>query len=463
MSRLAIVPALLVSLSPVAAQPIPRPPNILLIVVDALRPDRLSPYGAKRNTSPRLQRLADQGSLFRRAVAQANWTLPSLSTIMTGLYPSTHGARLMPEGDQWPKQLEEGAYRPGAGHYLAGSRETLAELLARRGYRTAAVVSGGLCRSEFGFGQGFAEYHNLGSRLASILPVIKEALSREPGRPFFVYLHLSDVHDPYSPAPPYDRLWDPDYHGPADGRRETLYRARGGGLTFTPRDFEHLEALYDGAIAEMDSHLAELLDFVDRLPGGSGTAVIVTADHGEAFNEHGVFQHGHAGYNEELRVPLIISVAARGRGRKIDEPVELADLMPTILSLAGAASPKGLAGRSLLPLLDGRRWKDRPAYSEVAHIPDNPLRAIAIQNRRWKFLRALDGKEDELYDLAVDPGETRNLAASLPRQAAHWRRLADERLAWARAAAERWPQPDTAQPDIDPALREKLKASGYLP
>jgi arylsulfatase A-like enzyme len=461
--RLLLLLALSLPLGACATRPQrPRPPrSIVLIVVDALRPDRLTPYGAPRDTSPRVARLAREGTLFKNAVAQANWTLPSLATIMTGLYPSTHRALYTPRVAQWWDKIGTGAYAPSGAQRLDPSRTTLAERLAARGYRTAAVVSGGFCRSEFGFGQGFAEYHNLGSRLGVILPRIKEVLAREPGRPYFLYVHLSDVHDPYAPPPPFDTLWtDPAYRGSQDGSREALARVREG-APFDAQDTAHLLALYDGSMRELDDRLAELLDAV-----GPEAVVVFTADHGEAFGEHGRLQHGGDAYDEQVRVPLIIRAPGRGAGRVVEPVVELADLAPTVLELAGAPAAKGLPGQSLAPLLDGRSWKERPAFIEAVYDHQNgeehPFGLAALRTRERKFIRSLVGRPDELYDLAADPGETRNLAAERPAEAARWGRLVEQRLREARRAAEALPPVDKSPVQLDPGLVEKLKASGYV-
>lgn len=456
------IAAALLGASLAASAPSAREPrSIVLIVVDALRPDRLTPYGAPRDTSPRIARLAKEGTLFKRAFAQSNWTLPSLASVMTGLYPSTHRAVHFPASSDWAKKLAAGRFVPLGAERLDPSRITLAERLAERGYRTAAVVSGGFCRSEFGFGQGFEEYHNMGSRLGVILGLIRNVLGREHGRPYFLYLHLSDVHDPYEPPPPFDRLWtDPGYRGPMDGSRAALARARQGGRV-SREDIDQLLGLYDGAIREMDERLAELLDAI-----GPEAVVVLTSDHGESFGEHGRLQHASDAYDEQLRVPLIIRAPGRGAGRVVEPVVELVDIAPTILELAGAPPARGLHGRSLAPLLDGGRWRERPAFIEAAMEnsggPASPFGAVVLRSRDRKFIRSLAGKPDELYDLAADPGETKNLASERPEEAARWRALADARLAAARRASASLPPVDPRAVDLDPGLREKLRAAGYL-
>jgi arylsulfatase A-like enzyme len=447
--------------SAAAAAPAPRPRAVVLIVVDALRPDRLSAYGAARDTSPKLKAFAAGATRFERAVAPSNWTLPSLASLMTGLDPSAHRAVYAPRDPKWPAAAEAGTLRPGGSGRLDPSRATLAELLAARGWRTAAVVSGGFCRSVFGFGQGFAEYHDLGSRLGTLLPLIKEVAAREPERPYFLYLHLSDVHDPYAPPPPYDALWtDPAYRGPMDGGREALAKVRDG-APFTKADTEQLLGLYDGAIRELDERLAELLAAL-----GPGAVVALTSDHGEAFGEHGRLQHGGDAYDEQVRVPLIVRAPGRGAGRVAQPVVGLVDVMPTLLELAGVPAPPGLSGRSLVPLLDGKPWTERPALVEAVferrNDPPRPFGVAALRSRERKFIRSLEGRPDELYDLVADPGETRNLAKERPAEAARWAKALDSRLQAARRAAGRLPPVDDAPVTLDAGLLEKLRASGYV-
>lgn len=439
------------------------PPSVVLIVVDALRPDRLTPYGAARDTSPRLARFAADGALFKRAIAQSNWTLPSLATIMTGLYPSEHRAVYAPSSGDWPIRLEEGRYAPGGASRLDPSRVTLAERFEARGYRTEAVVSGGFCRSEFGFKQGFNEYHNLGSRLNVILPRIKEALNREPGRPYFLYIHLSDVHDPYEPSGPYKSLWtDPAYQGFADGGRDSLSRVRANGRTPGADDIAQLLALYDGSIRELDDQLADLIDSI-----GPKAIVALTSDHGESFGEHGRLQHGGDAYDEQIRVPLILRAPGRKPGRVIEPVVELAGLAPTLLELAGAARRDGLMGRSFAALLDGGPWTERPAFIEAAsNRPSSagqPFGLIALRSRDRKFIRSLITGHEELYDLTNDPAETLNVAARRPDEMRHWRRILDERVMAIRRTAGELPLVDESPTEIDAAIMEKLRASGYVP
>jgi len=338
---------------------------------------------------------------------------------------------------------------------------TLAERLAAGGYRTAAVVSGGFCRSDFGFGKGFQEYHNLGSRLSVTLPVIKEALARASGRPYFLYVHLLEVHDPYEPPPPFDKLWtDSGYHGPMDGGREALTRARLG-APFSAKDTAQLRALYDGSMRELDDRLGELFDVIGPEP-----IVVFTADHGEAFGEHGRLQ----ARQRRLRranpraVDLARARPRRREGHRTHRRARRPDADPA--GTRGTARRQRPGGPQLGA---SSRWPPlgrAPAFVEAVFNHDNdpphPFGSLALRSRDRKFIRSLLGGVDELYDLAADPAEKRNLAAERPEEAARWRRLVDERLETSMRASRALPSVDPSSVDLDPGLVQKLKASGYV-
>jgi arylsulfatase A-like enzyme len=352
--------------------------------------------------------------------------------------------------------LEAGRFHPLGGERLEPSRATLAAVLRRSGYRTAAVVSGGFCRSAFGFGSGFEEYHDTGGRMEELSRIYFPWLERNRERRFFLYIHVGDVHDPYRAPPPYDKLWDRGYRGKQDGSRgalDALDAALERGRPPSPEDVAHLRALYDGGVSYADEHIGRLLDRLKELGLDGNTAVIVTADHGEAFLEHGLMRHGNSFYDELLRVPLIAVLPGLAGGQRLGGQARLIDLLPTVLDYLRLPAPP-TQGRSLLPWLQGGPVEDREAFSET-------FSGAALRAGNWKLIRDR-GRPEELYDLSADSGEKRSLAAeSAAKKDELSARLAEWREETKRAARA-LPALDGVPVELDPGLREQLKAGGYL-
>lgn len=328
--------------------------NVLLISIDSLRADRLGAYGHERPTSPTIDRLARQGVRFAEAMTTAPWTLPAHMSMLTGLYPYAH--RVNTEADRLPNGVT-----------------TLAQRLGAAGFRTAAVVSEGLVGRTYGFARGFDTFDDetavkalaeVDEETAPLVLQQAEAwLRRESAGRFFLFLHLWDVHYDFVPPAPYDRMFDPDYRGPMTGRdfiHDDAIRP-----DMEQRDLDHLLARYDGEIRWVDDHLARLLTILDELGVGERTAVIITADHGEEFFEHGYKGHGAALYRPVMQVPLVIHAPGVAAGRVVDEPVSLVDLVPTILELTGVPLADPLDGISLVPAMTGRaRLPQRDVYGQ---------------------------------------------------------------------------------------------------
>jgi arylsulfatase A-like enzyme/Tfp pilus assembly protein PilF len=352
--------------------------NVLLITIDTLRADALGSYGGAART-PNLDRLAADGVRFTFAHAHAVVTLPSHASILTGRYPFEHGVR------------------DNAGFRLPESADTLAEAARAQGFATGAFVGAFPLDRQFGLAQGFDVYDDLGGREVS--PADFAFTERPAGevvaaatawiaqqqQPWVAWVHVFDPHSPYAPPPPFDREY------PGDP--------------------------YAGEVAYTDHALGPLLDLARR--SARPTTVIVTSDHGEGLGDHGEPTHGIFAYESTLRVPLILAqvgaaigsgAPARGRGATSDVPVRHIDILPTIAGLIGLDLPGDLPGRTLLTAVEGER-EPRPAYFEAM---------TAMLKRGWAPLRGvISGREkyidlpiEELYDLAVDPGEEHNLARS---------------------------------------------------
>ncbi|UCH33914.1 MAG: sulfatase, partial [Armatimonadota bacterium] len=379
-------------------------PNVIVIVVDALRADHLGCYGYQRPTSPNIDALAREGTLFEDATSQAPWTLPSMSSFMTGLYPSAHGA---------------GSYRTSEDKWtwigLPQRAVTLAEQLSAAGYRTASFVTVPFVSTHFGHHQGFQ--HMDESLLDEPESAVTSArvsdnviawLRHNRTRPLFIYAHYFDPHHPYMPQPKYD--YTGGYKGrfpPTMSHDELQVAAR----DMTTEDVAYFEALYDGEISFTDEQIGRVLAELRRLGIADRTLVILTADHGEEFREHRAVAHGLTVFRPALRVPLIMACPGRvPPGKRVATAVQLTDVYPTVLDMCRLAAPGGLHGRSLARLMAGHRWTPRSILSEawVHWEHDHWIHMTALRRGRFKLIMENDVPR-YFFDLGDDPKEERNL------------------------------------------------------
>jgi arylsulfatase A-like enzyme len=409
-------------------------PNVLLLVLDTVAALRLSLYGYPQANTPHLEEWARRGVRFDRAMSTAPWTLPSHSSILTG---------------RWPHELNADWLDP-----LDGTYPTLAEVLGSRGYASAGFVANSYCSRAFGLHRGFQHYEDFPATPAQILfssalgrllvpsyrvrfhKVVRRAdaingellhwLDHRPeNRPFFAFLNYMDAHDPYEPPPPFDgQFSDPASMRLVHGLRHDRV------IGWTPAEAQAAQGAYSGALAYLDSRLSALFTELDRRGLLANTIVIVTADHGEEFGEHGVFYHGNSLYQTVARVPLIINWNGHlPAGRTVNAPVSLRDLAATVMDLTGAESAQPFPGRSL-----GRFWnQERPAVPgtdtllmKVSYSPRLPRGTPvsrgtmqAVQLGGYRLIVNGDGVEElydfddslEQHDLSKDPALADTLAA----------------------------------------------------
>ncbi len=368
-------------------------PSVLLIIVDALRPDHLGCYGYARPTSPVIDSLSTQGVLFETAIAQAPWTKGSLSSMFTSLYPFQHGAT------NWAA-------------VLADSFVTLPEILRRNGYRTLSVINMVGMAGRFGVLQGFDSVSAGDKYERNAVQTTDDAvdLLRDASLPFFMVVHYYDVHAPYRPPLKYvDKVASrPDLN---------RYISSGSGRQIAPEDTEHRMLLsYDGCIRYVDESVGRLLRFLGDAGTGDHTIIILTADHGEALGEHGVYGHGAEAYDDAIKVPLIIKLASRHpKPRRVSAQVRHVDLLPTILELCRIEDVVSREGVSLLSLIEtGKRgprhggfFPDFMAFTDCTNrgVPGK----MALRTQGWKLVTDPVTSLFELYDLKEDPGESRNI------------------------------------------------------
>jgi arylsulfatase A-like enzyme len=442
--------------------PPPGSPNLVVISLDTLRADHLGCYGYERPTSPNIDAFAERATLFETALSTASKTAESHMTMFTSLYGSVHGVGTLKDADQ-----------PGVEVPVLGSGiETLAGILYDRGYATAGYHSGGFMRAKFGFDRGFELYEE--GRLGNALYWLGENAS---DRPFFLLYHTYDVHDPYTPKPPYDTMFtDPGYDGRIVHDLERLKKMSNSDewTTYTEkywslvdpedqRDVEHLVALYDGEIAALDAGIARLFATIEEY--APDTVVVIVSDHGEEFGEHGAFVHNHI-YGELLHVPLIIREPGQESGARIETPVSFIDLAPTILDLLGVERPEQFQGRSLVPLMSAEGSDPAvPVRTELF----SSLESFGLKTVRADGWRLVSTKEGfELFDLRKDPREQANLLggspAGAPRTADAFERLKASLDRWDEANAILRRQYDEGRRSeaLDDETLDQLRNLGYL-
>jgi arylsulfatase A-like enzyme len=371
--------------------------NVILYLIDALRADHLGCYRHPYIKTPYIDKLAEEGVLFENAFVQCSWTRPSSATILTSLYPTTHGAI-----------TDHDILRP--------SITSLAETLRHYGYHTLGCINIPNVAPEIGFFQGFDRYlaaykrphfHPLLSdRMNGMVFPWFEELKDEP---FFLYMHTVDPHAPYIPPPPYDRIYDPDYKGEIKGSTKILEKIRTGLLEITERDRKHLLALYGGEVTYNDKSVGELMKKLHELGIAENTLLIIIADHGEEFLEHGGTQHGSTLYKEVLHIPLIFHCPVElPQGKRVSQLVRTVDVLPTILDLLDIPEPERIEGKTLLPLIE--KGKNPGIAYSFAELDLAKKQFRSLQNNRWKLIiHPYLQRKREFYNLKDDPGEKKNL------------------------------------------------------
>jgi len=399
---------------PVVVVPSPSPqPNIVLVVVDALRADHLSCYGYGRATSPRLDSLARRGVVFEEAASQGTWTLPSVTSLLTSTYRLVR--RPWRPDERTQPQIHSSSFPAFPPH---GS---LQSQLRDAGYETAACVGGGFLDPALGFDSGFDWYWSPKHTpmLPNQLSVAEDKLGSESSSPFFLLLHTFEVHNYFQGWAHDISLFDRGYLGPlTDPRLLMDADLNKSPSELSAADLQYLVDLYDGEIHHTDRYLGLFFDWLLAHPWGRNTVIAVTADHGEGLGDHDTITHGGSPYHSVVHVPLILfSRDGRWGARRVREPVALTDLMPTLLDLAGAPSPADLAGRSLLPLMESEKQQVRPVFSE-----SRGAALMARDERSW-YLTYRGERPEELYDVVADPEQAHNIAGSSPAELSRMRRV----------------------------------------
>ncbi len=451
-------------------------PNVLLIILDAVRPDHLSCYGYGRKTSPNIDDLAKDGVLFEHAISPSGWTPPAHASLFTGLFPSQHG-------------LQHGSL------HLNQRFPTVAEILRSSGYKTIGISNNPWVSHATGLDRGFEIFHEVYYRKGSLFETFRFAIQKllaiigntdddgahrtnhlaltylsqqgREGRPFFIFINYLESHLPYNVPRPYATLFGKPARG---GINQDWRQYVSGRVVMGADDFENLKSLYDGAIAYLDAKIEELLSCLRQREMLDETVVIITSDHGDNFGDHGLMGHELGLYDSLLRIPLIIRYPPLfPAGRRVTQQVQLLDIFTTILEILDHEGVE-TQGRSLLPerlKANPRRFavaeQSRPSlevftkrFPEFDPSPyDRELRAIRAEDH--KYIWASDGR-DELYDIRADPGEKENLISMQPEKAQELRQMLEE---WLRGFTSY--QAEEGAMEMDEITRERLRGLGYIP
>jgi arylsulfatase A-like enzyme len=419
-------------------------PNIILIILDTTRADHLSCYGYHRQTSPNIDRLAEESILYTRAIAPSSWTLPSHASLFTGKFTSSHGARYDPEGplcltDAITGPKEWRVYRARG---LAQNEVTLAAILKQKGYTTGAVVAGPWLKKIFGLDKGFDYYDDndistLNGRPAKqVTSAAAGWIKQSPQKEFFLFLNYFDPHIPYSPPEDFAKAFLPK-----DANLDALKPTA-----------ENKNAVYDAEILYMDHYIGQLLKELKADNLYDNTWIIVTADHGELLGEHNIFGHGKHLYQEELHIPMLLKYPyGEVSPTRTELPIQLNDIFAIILERLGIALPQRIQA-SVPPVIG------HPVLAEVYPLPVISKRGDwrAIFQEDLKFIWNSKGKH-MLFNLKYDPNENVNIVRRDHQQAGMM-------MAQMEAYLKTLPKPGTPAPaqELDEDTKKALKSLGYV-
>jgi arylsulfatase A-like enzyme len=440
--------------------------SVVLISIDSLRPDHLGCYGYGRETSPAMDALAAEGTLFLNAVSTTSWTLPAHVSLLTSLYNSAHRVNIQ-------------TYR------IDPNRILMASIFRKQGYRTAGFVSGPFLHPVFGFDRGFEEYHYCtpdpnASSLIEKYPISEEVqlasdkditspgvnsavlpwLEKNAGRPFFLFIHYFDVHYDYIPPPSYVRMFDPDYEGTIT--TENFIKDDRINASLAEEDIGHIVARYDGEIRFTDDHLGAVIDKLKALGLFDKTLIILTSDHGDEFFEHGGKGHAHTLFDELIKIPLVMRYPEKiPSGRKIENQVRIIDIMPTVLDICGLPPSREQMGTSLLPLIRGNRTD--AGLMSLSELYMKGHAQVSLRTNRWKVVFNHNTRKPYYFNLREDPEEQQGVLLTPSSPDYKKVKLLFRMGGKAFKIGEGLPRSaDEDQRELDPATLKRLKSLGYI-
>jgi len=431
--------------------------HVILISLDTLRLDHLDASGYHRRTMPHLNRLLEESILFTGAIAPSHWTMPSHMSVFTSLHPDLHRVNTL-----------DGTAR------LSSGAPTLAAQLQTAGYLTAGFATCGFLKGDLGFEIGFDRYSLRFNDGLQQNRLVRDWLWSRRDRDQFIFLHYFDAHSdyitlPYDAPSGFDALWselEPEqvFSGCApDGSicaSIYLTRLNATDIQLEPEQCRAIGVMYDRGVRQLDFRLGLLVAWLKAQGLWDSSLVVLFSDHGEEFQDHGKLMH-HQLYNESLAVPLIVKLPeARQGGRRIDEPVEILDVSPTILSLLGRPIPELMQGRSLVPLIEGKARQADGAMARYSWAAES----WSVTRGQWKLVLHTKDGVFSLFNLEEDPGERHDLSREKPDICNQLQRLLRLRLQRNQDLAR---QLDTtasapAEGGFSEEERKRLEALGYV-
>lgn len=431
-------------------------PNVIVLLIDALRYDHLSCYGYERPTSPNIDRFAAESVVFDQAISASTFTRTSIASLLTGLHPHVHGV--------FRGIMQGGQVRPDA-DVLEAEHQTLAEALSDYGMISVAWVQNPQIQDFMGFAQGFARYTDWAGNIHMIN---EKFLSWQGGlgrfSRFFAYLHYLDLHDPYRPPAHVDDLYgqEVDLYEELDFANDGVWQDQwlkiireinSGERPLSEAGVQQMRNDYDELIHAIDEALGRFFQELRDRGIYDDSIIILTSDHGDAFMEHGFISHANTPYDELIRVPLIVKLpGSAGAGLTVEEQVAAVDVMPTILDLVDAPPPRKSSGRSLEPLMMAGETERE---DESSHTFVEFYKTVGVRTDAWKMLYFGHDDHWEIFDLRADPGELHDLSLSPPPEVAPLQALVMEALKERSAH-----QPKTVP--LDEATVKALRALGYV-
>jgi len=428
--------------------------NIVLITIDALRADHLSCYGYYRNTSPNIDKIAEKGIIFKNVIAPSSWTVPSMVSLFTSVYPINHG-------------IVKGFVKEQKIHnqnVFSDDLITLAELLKANGYNTFGVASNLHLGEKLGFARGFDYFKCLPFTSAPWVNKIIYSWESEINKSdkFFLWIHYFDPHLPYRSQKP----WTEEYSSREITEKYELYNKNLSELNELISILQHdraalsnLIALYDSDINYVDFYIGNL---INKFKLDENTLIIITADHGEEFLDHGMLDHGNNLHSETINVPFIVKFPYNNRNGVIDQQISTLDIMPTIIDILNINPLEQMLGKSALKKKGLLFWlmkllinkeRDESEFTEL----DKKSVLKAILTPEWKYIYNYKDKTQQLYNIKSDPEELDNLADKKAKQC---NQLKKQLLNWV-ATSKTYPVKKQSF-ELSQEEKEKLKAMGYV-
>ncbi len=441
------------------------PNNVVLVIIDTLRQDALGCYGNPHRATPRMDAIAAEGVRFDQAISTSGWTLPAVGSLLTGAWPRIHGGM-------------------GKNTSLTVIRDevpTAAEVLQGAGFNTLGFANAAFVSPMLHLDRGFDVFdhryaYNWHIRRADeTIDTAIKALREHQDESNFLMIHIFDPHLDYDPPEGYAAKHTAGRHDPPPPLTMDACKALGTNNGADPpstEDIDYVKGVYLGEVEFVDTQIGRLVDELKRLDLYDNTTLIVTADHGEEFWDHGGFEHGHTLYDELIRIPLILKLpAAIGPVKRVvDAQVRIVDIMPTVFGLLDVEQPPSFIGESLMPLIMGEDSLDRACFSESTLYGG---KASSWRSGRYKYIYTIappsvrgagatggSTVSEELYDWRNDPGEQTDLIESHPEIAAELREQLRSQLNNLNRQASTMSKPKAA--DMSPRNIARLRSLGYI-